>query len=98
MKNIYLAITVIAVCCCQKKQKEVAYYDNGQLKKEIILQDGLRQGIGIDYYRSGKIYAKSFWQNGKIHGKHTIHFENGIIKQVDIPSPSESPPRDSEHS
>ncbi|GCC53434.1 hypothetical protein SanaruYs_36780 [Chryseotalea sanaruensis] len=84
--NALLILIIFFISCTRKKdgvQKELEYYDKGQLKHEFIIDEfGRRDGLGISYYENGKIMAKTDWKKGKLDGKKVFYYDNGRIQQV----------------
>src|SRR5689334_12805504 len=83
--SFYIIASIIILSSCKEKQKlerEVAFYPNNSLRFEVRLINGKREGMGIDYFQTGKIKAKSFWKNGKMDGEQLNYYENGNLRQV----------------
>lgn len=85
-KNNILLLILLLVSCCSKEMKEssneVLYYKNGQIKHQIPLSNGQRNGLATSYYESGAIMAKSNWKDGQLDGQKIFYHENGKIQQV----------------
>ena len=83
--SFLIAILLLMICCSKEKKapEEVEHYKNGQLKHQIPLnKNGKRNGLGISYYESGKIMAKTDWKEGQLDGKKVFYHENGKLQQV----------------
>ena len=57
--------------------KIIEHHDNKQIKIEMEVLNGLKNGNINQYYRSGKIQTHSNFINGKLFGKFTSFHENG---------------------
>ncbi|MBP0971133.1 MAG: hypothetical protein J5753_03755 [Oscillospiraceae bacterium] len=55
--------------------------DNGNLMSYTFYEDGLKDGVEVSFYPSGKIHYYSFYRKGKITGKFYEWYENGMIKK-----------------
>lgn len=62
-------------------KRGVSYHENGQLRHEVTLKNGLPEGLSVNYYPSGAIMSKAYWRNGKKHGPATSYYEDGKIRQ-----------------
>lgn len=79
----------IALACCKSDTEKpvnvqvraVSFYPDSTLKHEVMLKNGQPEGLGINYFQSGKIRSKTYWRNGKEHGANVFYFENGNIEQ-----------------
>lgn len=76
-----IGILVILFLIRRNIQREVSYYENGQLKHQVILKNGKYDGLAIYYFESGKVQSKVYWKDGRKHGKSVIYFENGNVRQ-----------------
>jgi hypothetical protein len=80
MKPYYILFLFFLVRCGEE-HREVSYYPNGTLKYTVPLIEEKREGLGYDYFESGKIKAVSKWENGVLDGESIVYFENGNIFQ-----------------
>jgi len=55
----------------------IEFHDNKQIKIEMRVLNGLKNGDIKQYYRSGKIQTLSNFRNGKLFGKFISFHENG---------------------
>lgn len=76
-----IGILVILFLIRRNVQREVSYYENGQLKHQVILKNSKYEGLATYYFESGKIQSKVYWKDGKKHGKSVVYFENGNVRQ-----------------
>lgn len=51
---------------------------------ETIYVDGVKNGAGRMFYRSGKVYAVETWKDGLLDGPTTLYWESGVI-QAELP-------------
>jgi antitoxin component YwqK of YwqJK toxin-antitoxin module len=77
-----LPFLMFSLLVCSSEKKEVIYYDNGNIKLEVNLKNGVRHGLFIDYYEDGSIKSRSTWVNGKVNGKAEHYYESGKLKEV----------------
>ena len=59
----------------------VAFYENGNKKKESNYTDGKINGISIEYYENGTKKQESNYTDGKINGARIDYYENGNKKR-----------------
>jgi antitoxin component YwqK of YwqJK toxin-antitoxin module len=59
------------------------YFENGQMRREVRLVNGLKEGIMTDFYNDGKLKSmRNFKQNIQC-GKTTFYHPDGIsLKEV----------------
>ena len=55
----------------------VEHYNNNNIKTEINIIDGLKDGGFKQYYRSGKVQVETKFRNGELFGKFISFHENG---------------------
>ena len=55
----------------------IELHDNKQIKIEMEVLNGLKNGNIKQYYRSGKIQTLSNFRNGKLFGKFISYHDNG---------------------
>ena len=55
------------------------YYDNGNLKIEANLKEGLKHGIYREYFDNGNLRVKGRYKNDLMDGNWKIYDENGNI-------------------
>lgn len=60
------------------------YYEDGNLMKTGALKNGVPEGDWITYYRSGIIWNKSEFQNGKLNDTIVAYYENGNVKYIGL--------------
>ena len=77
---ISLLLVVFLVSC--QDNREVTYYENGNVKLEVDLKEGIRNGKSTEYYEDGSIKSKALWSNDKLNGQATYYYNNGIVKSV----------------
>ncbi|MBR3044946.1 MAG: hypothetical protein IKI45_10730 [Oscillospiraceae bacterium] len=56
-------------------------YDNGNLMSYAFYKDGLKDGVEVKFYPSGKIHYYSVFCKGIITGRFYEWYENGMIKK-----------------
>jgi antitoxin component YwqK of YwqJK toxin-antitoxin module len=65
----------------KKKDGEWKYFGS---QEKLVMQEmynkGLKNGIAIKYYPSGKIVEELEWKNGKMNGKWNRYYEDGTIR------------------
>mgnify|MGYP001308565540 CR=1 FL=1 len=54
-------------------------YDNGQLKEEGTLKDGVRHGLWMSYYESGELRSKITWEKGLRSGPYEHYAKDGRV-------------------
>lgn len=58
---------------------EKEFYDNGILKMEGTVANGLRNGPWTSYFPDGKVQSTGFYTDGIRTGKAQVFFENGQL-------------------
>lgn len=86
-RNNFFLISIFVLMSCAKEkekvQRAVSYHKNGQLAHQVLLnKNGEPEGLGVNYYESGKVKSETYWKNGKKHGKSTFYYEDGKLQQV----------------
>lgn len=66
----------------KKKHGTWKYYspETGNLVSEESYSNGIKDGVWIVYYPSGKVASKVVWENGLRNGEWKEFFENGQLK------------------
>ena len=54
-------------------------YDNGQLKEEGTLEDGVRHGLCMSFYESGDLLNKKTWEKGLRSGPYEHYAKDGRV-------------------
>ena len=57
------------------------YYDNHNIKTEVIWKDGYIDGIRKQYFEKGGLYIETPYSDGKKNGKEVFYYENGQIQK-----------------
>ena len=74
-------------------------YDNGQLREEGTLKDGVRHGLCRSYYESGELESERNWEKGSRSGPYEYYAKDGRVTgkgtfyRSSPPGPSPSPPK-----
>ena len=55
------------------------YYDNGELKSEVFMCNGKKEGLYISYQKNGLLYEEINYINDKKEGLSKLFFDNGNI-------------------
>lgn len=79
---LVVAINLVAVAC--HEQKEIGYFEDGEIRYQVELEGGKRHGKLIQYYPNGATEIVSSWRNGKKHGEVVSYYRNGNIKTKEI--------------
>ena len=61
--------------------KIVTYYDNGQISRDMVYENGYLIGDFKEYHYTGKLLEEASYAKGGLHGKRTEYFSNGRIKE-----------------
>src|SRR5690349_14584673 len=59
---------------CDKPRSKLLYYDNGRLKAELRIKDGLRNGYCKFYFPNGNIMHEGLFKNDLKVGRHLEYF------------------------
>ena len=84
--TILLVVLCILYSCAEKspnRKIDRIYFENGQLRREVKIVYGLKEGAMTDYYNTGKLHSiRNFLHNIQC-GKSTFYHEDGItLKEV----------------
>ena len=82
-KKIVLILTYFIITGCADSDNEQGYYDSGNLRYEVPLENGLRDGVLTQYYEDGSIELQSNWKDGDKHGKLVSYYGNGNVKTIE---------------
>lgn len=74
----FLVVIVLFTKC--KKGTNTTYYENGNIKSEIEIVDGVADGVAKEYYESGKLMSITTFSAGLRDGDKIFYYENGNIK------------------
>jgi len=75
-------IKLFLVCCPALSQAEVqrTYYDSGNVKEEITIENGKKNGPAVRYNVYGTIEDKRTFKDDKLVGSHRVYFKNGNLR------------------
>lgn len=80
MKNYLSIIFCLILLNCSAQQEQKDFYENGKLKKVIILnKNGQYDGIEKSYYRNGQLKKIVNWKNGQMTDSIVNYDRNGNI-------------------
>lgn len=57
------------------------YYDDGQIRNEVPVKDGMRHGVAREYYESGQLAAAIEYQANLKNGWSKWYYQDGILYQ-----------------
>jgi hypothetical protein len=81
MKKINLVLFLAFVVCCKdKKDIEISYYDNGNIKESIEMKDGMISGKYKVFYKSGSIKTIAEYYKDTVDGVVSHFYENGNLQ------------------
>jgi len=63
--------------------EKVAYteiYDNGQVKIEGFLKNGVRVGQWMSYYSTGLRWSENMYRDGMLDGRSVTYYDNGHLR------------------
>lgn len=69
-------IAVLFFGCCDRTENRLIYFDNDNLKAELTIKNGLKNGYCKFYYANGDLLHEGAFQNDLKVGKHLEYFEN----------------------
>jgi len=85
MKNIVLFSILLLIYNSCGKNKELKYYDNGNIKLSAELnKQGNKNGVVIEYYDDEKIKSEGVWKDGVPDGIFTSYYPEGNIQNVSV--------------
>ncbi|MDA3892608.1 MAG: hypothetical protein PF517_13165 [Salinivirgaceae bacterium] len=62
---------------CTQVKIHKSYNDDGSLKADVEMVDGLRHGTAHNYYKDGSVHSEMHYKNGKKDGTSTWFYEDG---------------------
>lgn len=81
MKKIHIILIglylIVFLYSCKDVQKE--YYPNGEIRSEIELENGIRNGVSKWYHNNGTLEMEVYFINDKEQGKIISYYDNGKI-------------------
>ncbi len=82
--NLLFIILIIFYSCTRNNKITIKhFYPNGICSQEYeINEDSLKDGIFIEYYKSGKPYLYGHYKNGLLNGKIVYQMNDGRISQI----------------
>lgn len=57
------------------------YYDDGKIRNEVPVKDGMRHGVAREYYESGQLAAEIEYQADVKNGWSKWYYKDGILYQ-----------------
>jgi hypothetical protein len=82
MKNLLLSVAIFCflLTSCDSRKKEFDYFQDGKtLKRVTEFNNGIKDGLEVEYYKSGKVRSNAFWIKGKKEGVFKQFFESGNL-------------------
>ena len=95
MKTQIIAVSIISILAttgCSAKVKPVCnynegiskeYYNDGQVKSELLCKEGELNGISKFFYESGELKSEMNYINGTLEGKAKSYYKNGELKSIE---------------
>lgn len=81
MNRVFKIVIVFFVFFgCNDSQIKKVYYDNGNIKEYIPIENNSINGELITYYENGRVNKKSKYKNDKKNGLSEHFYENGLRK------------------
>jgi hypothetical protein len=82
MKSLLVSVALFCflLLSCDSRKKEHDYFQDGKtLKRVTEFKDGIKDGVEVEYYKSGEARSNAFWSNGKKEGVFKQFFEGGNL-------------------
>ena len=73
--KVFLLIT-LGLLSCTRKEEVKTFYENGKLKGEGYLLDGMKEGKAKVYYESGRLKEEGTWKNNKQEGEWLLYYDS----------------------
>ena len=80
IKLILLISFLFLISSCWKQEIGRSYYEDGSIKTEATIKNGLLDGPSVMYYQNGLKMSKANYKNGLLDGLSISYYENGKIK------------------
>ena len=55
------------------------FYDNGALKQQWHIEDGMQEGVSKSYYTSGEVMTEEVYHHGRLNGIVHLYNKNGNL-------------------
>lgn len=81
LNNISICFLLLLVFSCSPTDTIREYFDNGNLKAEYAIKNGVKNGYSKTYFENGLLFYEGEYENGKRLGWHTMYFHNGKTRQ-----------------
>jgi antitoxin component YwqK of YwqJK toxin-antitoxin module len=75
----YVTLGMLILSSCGKEMEIRQKYENGDIAEECEMNDGLRSGDCIHYYRNGEIQSISRYKKDTLDGISRFYHENGKL-------------------
>jgi len=72
----------------RKVGKWIEYYCNGNMKNQLVFQNGRPDGYAIMYHENGKISEEGNWKNNRWVGNYKLYYENGQVQHEFVFNPN----------
>jgi len=76
----FLLLTFFISCNSQDVYQE--FHENGQLKFEVPLIDGKKEGLGKTYFDDGELKIEAQYKNDQLNGRLVQYYYGRTIKEV----------------
>lgn len=77
-----LFFLLIVACTAKSDSDRKEFFENGQIKSQVPLVNGKRNGKMIDYYPDGKIRAERAFADDVQMGKTVFYYPDGQVQEV----------------
>lgn len=81
-KNIWLIAIFLIVSVSSCKDKNIEYFDNGQVKSVCEFQGGKLNGECKHYYKDGTLKSVTHYDEDKLNGRKEVYFPNGKLHLI----------------
>ena len=68
------------IASCWKQEVGRSYYEDGSIKTEASIRNGLLDGPSVMYFQNGLKMSEANYKNGLLNGLSISYYENGETK------------------
>ena len=80
MKHKYIILLFLfTIVSCSNESIRIEYYESGQIRSEVTIKNGKKNGKAVYYYENGDKKQEGFFVNDKLSGVLISYYENGNV-------------------
>lgn len=79
MRYFIIILSIFIIGCSNlslNREKDITYYENGRVRSDITLVDGIKNGVALNYFEDGSLAVKGYFSEDKRDKKWYFYDEN----------------------